>query len=205
MSFTSQGMIDQKPDIAHIEDGPRGPDGLTKSEYTHAHDIALLEAPKSPGAVLRSNLKVVSVILSVQTLGVILGLEYVLLGALVGVQAFCKTMGSYDAASDSYAVDAWKMSLWAGVFGIAQFLGQILFAGVADRWGRRLALYTVIVVCYIGVMLEVVSPNFKVYSIAKTVMGISTGGLQVAVPTYVAEVTPREIRGIMLGLFAFNC
>jgi hypothetical protein len=53
-----------------------------------------------------------------QTQGVILGLEYVLLGALVGNQAFCRTMGVYNAASASYSVEPWVLSLWAGVFGI---------------------------------------------------------------------------------------
>lgn len=29
-------------------------------------------------------------------------------------------------------------------------------------------------------------------------------GYQVAIPTYVAEVAPREIRGVSIGLFAFE-
>lgn len=195
---------DVKHDDAHIEEAVDADGHLSKAEFVRAHDAALLEAPKSPGEVLRSNWKVVSVILSVQTLGVILGLEYVLLGALVGVQAFCKTMGTFDPVGERYSVDAWKLSLWAGVFGIAQFLGQLIMGAFSDKFGRRLSIYTIIFLCYIGVMLEVVSPNYKVYTIAKVVMGLVTGGLQVAVPTYVAEVAPREIRGIMLGLFAFN-
>lgn len=53
-----------------------------------------------------------------QTNGIILGLEYVLLGALVGVQAFCRVMGVYDASTGTYAVEAWTLSLWAGLFGL---------------------------------------------------------------------------------------
>lgn len=48
----------------------------------------------------------------------ILGMEYTFLGSLVGVQAFCKTMGSYDESSQAYAVAASTLSLWAGLFGL---------------------------------------------------------------------------------------
>lgn len=62
-----------------------------------------------------------------QTNGIILGLEYVLLGALVGVQAFNKTMGHYDNATQAYAVAAWTLSLWAGLFGLMYVIrGMVL-------------------------------------------------------------------------------
>lgn len=53
-----------------------------------------------------------------QVNAVVLGLEYVFLGALVGVQAFCRTMGSLDETTGTYAVAASTLSLWAGVFGL---------------------------------------------------------------------------------------
>lgn len=58
---------------------------------------------------------------------------------------------------------------------------------------------------YIGVMTEILSQNKNDYTGAKILMGVATGMMQVAIPTYVAEITPREIRGITIGLFSFNC
>lgn len=40
---------------------------------------------------------------------------------------------------------------------------------------------------------------------AKIIMGSATGMMQAVIPTYIAEITPREIRGITIGLFAFTC
>ena len=70
------------------------------------------------GRAIKNNAKTCAVIVVVQTNGIILGLEYVLLGALVGVQAFDRVMGSYNEANKSYAVAAWTLSLWAGLFGL---------------------------------------------------------------------------------------
>jgi hypothetical protein len=63
-----------------------------------------------------------------------------------------------------------------------QFLGQITFAFICDKFGRRVGLYLVILVTYVGVTVEVVSPNYKVYTGAKVIMGLATGGLQVSIP-----------------------
>lgn len=53
-------------------------------------------------------------------------------------------------------------------------------------------------------MAEILSRNKNDYTGAKIIMGTATGMMQVVVPTYVAEITPREIRGITIGLFSFN-
>jgi MFS family permease len=56
---------------------------------------------------------------------------------------------------------------------------------------------------FLGVMTEVLSRNHNDYTGAKIIMGSATGIMQVCIPTYVAEITPREIRGITIGLFSF--
>jgi hypothetical protein len=80
------------------------------------HDALSRGSP--PWQVIKNNVKICIVIVVVQTNGIILGLEYVLLGALVGVQAFDRVMGSYNEADQRYEVAAWTLSLWAGLFGL---------------------------------------------------------------------------------------
>ncbi|RSH80652.1 hypothetical protein EHS25_007130 [Saitozyma podzolica] len=193
-------------DIVHNEgiDGvDHGVSGLSKGQFIHARETALA-ATRDPWTVLKENVRVLLAIISVQSSALIFGIETVFLNALVGNQAFCKTMGYYIPATDSYFVEAWKISMWAGVYAVSQFVGQLLTASMCDRFGRRYGLYAISLITYVGVTLEVVSPNFKVYTVAKVVMGIATGALTVSVPTYVAEVAPREIRGGALGVFSFN-
>ncbi|CAK7204837.1 hypothetical protein SEUCBS139899_007599 [Sporothrix eucalyptigena] len=47
---------------------------------------------------------------------------------------------------------------------------------------------------YLSVMTEILSHNKYDYLGAKIIMGTATGIMQVVIPTYVAEITPREIR-----------
>lgn len=61
-----------------------------------------------------------------------------------------------------------------------------------------------ILIVYLGVMTEILSQNRNDYTGAKIIMGVATGLMQVVIPTYVAEITPFEIRGITVGAFAFN-
>ncbi|KAH8667001.1 general substrate transporter [Xylariales sp. PMI_506] len=177
--------------------------GLNRDTYMQAQEDALAEG-QPPWLVIKQNLRTCLTIMVVQGYGIILGLEYVLLGALVGVQAFCRTMGDYDSATDSYAVAASTLSLWAGLFGLMQLLGQLFAGWFADRFGRTKCVYLMVFNVYIGVMTEILSSNKNDYTGAKIIMGTATGMMQVVIPTYVAEITPREIRGISIGLFGFN-
>ncbi|OJJ42472.1 hypothetical protein ASPZODRAFT_125479 [Penicilliopsis zonata CBS 506.65] len=146
-------------------------------------------------------MKLFMVLLIVQCNGTILGIENILLGNLVGVQSFCRVMGSWDESTSAYAVAAGTLSLWAGVYSIAQIIGNLSAGWVADRFGRSKALFTFIVIIYLGVMTEILSKNKNDFTGAKIIMGIGNGMNQVATTTFVAEATPREIRGITIGLY----
>lgn len=50
-------------------------------------------------------------------------------------------------------------------------------------------------------MLEVISSDWKMWLGSKIVIGFATGIMQSVVPTYVAEVAPRELRAIYLSFF----
>lgn len=85
-----------------------------------------------------------------------------------------------------------------------QLLGQLFAGWFADRFGRRRCIFLMVFNIYIGVMTEVLSRNRYDYTGAKILMGSATGMMQVLIPTYVAEVAPRDIRGITIGVFGFN-
>ncbi|KAL1896079.1 hypothetical protein Sste5346_004818 [Sporothrix stenoceras] len=189
---------------AHVEEaGQSAGVVLNRNDFEQAQLDTLGEG-SPPWQVIKGNLRACATIFVVQLNGVILGLEYALLGGLVGVQAFCRTMGSYDEATGTYAVADNTMSLWGGLFGLMQFLGQIFAGWFADRFGRTWCVYLMCLNVYLGVMTEILSNNKYDYLGAKIIMGSATGIMQVVVPTYVAEITPREIRGISIGMFAFN-
>ncbi|GFZ46522.1 hypothetical protein JCM24511_04769 [Saitozyma sp. JCM 24511] len=90
------------------------------------------------------------------------------------------------------------------MFATFQVLGQVSAGFISDWFGRRVSLYLVIFWAYIGVMLEVISKDWRMWTGSKIVIGYATGMMQSTVPTYVAEVAPRECRAIGLS-FSYLC
>lgn len=123
-SFLPNMSSDDKTfDVAITTENITGENGnnalhITKSAYVEAQQDAVNDSARTKWEVICANKRTCLVVFIVQTNGVVLGLEYVLLGALVGVQSFCRTMGHYDDATKAYAVAAWTLSLWAGLFGL---------------------------------------------------------------------------------------
>lgn len=54
-----------------------------------------------------------------------------------------------------------------------------------------------------GTLVELFSPDWKVWIVAKLLMGAAMGSMQANTQTFVSEVTPVEIRGFTLSLFQF--
>lgn len=54
-----------------------------------------------------------------------------------------------------------------------------------------------------GTLTELFSPDWKVWIVAKLLLGSSMGVMQGVIPVYVSELSPPAIRGFMLSLFQF--
>ncbi len=67
--------------------------------------------------------------------------------------------------------------------------------------GRRITLYSVAAWTYAGVVAAILARDWRTWLAAKILIGWATGVMQAAVPTYVAEVAPRQARAVMLSLF----
>ncbi|KAL6401537.1 putative mfs hexose transporter [Ilyonectria robusta] len=189
----------------HIEESKEPMPGIAinRDAFLQAQQDTLAEA-RSPWAVIQDNVKTCAVILVVQVSVRAIAFFQSIVSLLIkfGVQAFCNTMGSYDSETESYTVAATTLSLWAGLFGLMHVIVHGL--AICDRFGRIKCIYLMVLNIYLGVMVEILSKNKNDYTGAKIMMGTATGMMQVAVPTYIAEIAPCEIRGISLGLFSFN-
>lgn len=97
----------------------------------------------------------------------------------------------------------WRTTPTTILTGDRQFSGQMFAGWFSDRFGRTKTIYLMLLLVYLGVTTEVLSQNRNDYTGAKIIMGVATGMMQVAIPSYVAEITPREIRGVTVGCFAF--
>jgi sugar porter (SP) family MFS transporter len=95
-----------------------------------------------------------------------------------------------------------------GITVTSALLGTIpgaAFAGIpSDRFGRRTCLKVlglIYIISALGCALAWDWPSFLIF---RTIGGIGIGGCSVVAPMYIAEVSPAEHRGRMVGMFQIN-
>jgi len=79
------------------------------------------------------------------------------------------------------------------LFGAA--FGAIFGGRLADGRGRRKTIMALAVVFLLGTLACTFAPNTAVMVLGRLVLGLAVGGASVTVPVYLAEMSPRAIRG----------
>ena len=91
-----------------------------------------------------------------------------------------------------------SMALWGTVIGA-------LFGGVpCDRFGRRRTLFWIGVLYLLSALGSALAPNPYLFSASRFIGGLGVGASSVAVPVYIAEITPARDRGKLGALYQFN-
>ena len=75
------------------------------------------------------------------------------------------------------------------------------FAGrLSDQLGRRRLIIAAAVVFTGGALLAALAPTVEVLVAARVVIGLAVGSAALAVPLYLSEIAPTEIRGRIASL-----
>jgi sugar porter (SP) family MFS transporter len=91
-----------------------------------------------------------------------------------------------------------SMALWGTVIGA-------LFGGIpCDRFGRRRTLFWIGVLYLVSALGSALAPNPYIFSVSRFIGGLGVGASSVAVPIYLAEITPAGNRGKLTALYQFN-
>lgn len=79
------------------------------------------------------------------------------------------------------------------------------FAGMpSDRFGRRASLKLLGLIYIVSALGCAFAWNWTSFLIFRTIGGLGIGGCSVVAPMYIAEVSPAEHRGRMVGMFQLN-
>jgi major inositol transporter-like SP family MFS transporter len=79
-------------------------------------------------------------------------------------------------------------------------LGALGGGPVADRLGRRAALFVCAVLFLIGATGSALAPTFAVMVVARILLGLGVGAASVICPVYLAEMAPASRRGRMVTI-----
>lgn len=94
--------------------------------------------------------------------------------------------------TDSTTVDAVMVSLQ----NVGAFLAALFIFPISERFGRKTTIQVAMAIFCIGVILQVVpSHSLVCFYIGRVVAGVGLGSSTAVVPSYNAEMAPKEIRG----------
>ncbi|MFJ8951386.1 sugar porter family MFS transporter [Streptomyces sp. NPDC102381] len=129
------------------------------------------------------------------------------LGLIAVVATFGGLLFGYDTGVVNGAVKPMERDLGltafseglvvsALVFGAA--FGAVVGGRLCDRFGRRRTILILSTVFACGTLGCFLSPDWQVLALFRFLLGLAVGGCSVAVPVYLAEVSPYEKRGSLV-------
>ncbi len=86
---------------------------------------------------------------------------------------------------------------------IGCIVSSAMAGAVADRIGRRWALFVAGVIFLLGALVSALAPNETILLCGRFVVGIGIGLSSVVAPLYISEVAPAPTRGALVSLYQF--
>ncbi|CDP17977.1 unnamed protein product [Coffea canephora] len=88
-----------------------------------------------------------------------------------------------------------EYSVFGSIWTIGAMLGAIISGKIADFFGRRVAMGFAELFCLVGWTAISFSQNAWLLDIGRFLAGYGVGILSYVVPVYIAEITPKNLRG----------
>ncbi|WP_433393549.1 sugar porter family MFS transporter [Micromonospora sp. KLBMP9576] len=133
--------------------------------------------------------------------------------AVVSVVVFSGAFFGYDQGVISGALRDIRQTFQADTFATevaaswvtpGALVGALIGGHLADRFGRRGALWVAAATFVLGTLVQAVAPVIGVLFVARLVLGLGIGVASVAGPMYAAEAAPERIRGSLLAIYQFS-
>ncbi|TDZ19341.1 MFS transporter fmqE [Colletotrichum orbiculare MAFF 240422] len=172
---------------------------------------AAQQAPpvERPWTSLRANPKVVLYAILANIGPLMFGYDLVIVGAISALPKFREDFGEGSGAAA--ILPALWLGLWNGLVQAGAAGGSVTAGWFQDRFGRRATFLLGGILGMIGTaaaftsgMPAGASERRGLFLFAKIVIGAGCGVLMSACQTYISEIAPRNLRGVLLGFYAFN-
>ncbi|KIW47273.1 uncharacterized protein PV06_02856 [Exophiala oligosperma] len=145
------------------------------------------------------NWRVLALTASACFAGTMFGMDAGIIGGVLAMPGFKKEFG-LDALSASAAANLsgnLVTTMQAGAIA-----GALVSSPLAEKKGRKPALLAVAVTGIVGGIMQALSfGHLPVFYIGRFIEGLGLGAGTMLAPTYVSEISPRAIRGFLVGFF----
>lgn len=104
----------------------------------------------------------------------------------------------------SYVIPAYWQSLWNALAQLSTMFGSLIIGEVSDRFGRKASFLLSGLISFAGIAVIYTSSTSPVFLGGKMVNAFSLGMAIATAQTYIAEISPLRIRGILLSIYTFS-
>jgi sugar porter (SP) family MFS transporter len=105
--------------------------------------------------------------------------------------------GDLDCTAASQQKIDLDKGLINGLFGVGAFVGAFINPYVAEKFGRRPALFFSNLVFILGASIQAAAPNMQTMWSGRIFSGMGIGMLSMVVPVYITECAPEHVRGVL--------
>ncbi|KAJ4352068.1 uncharacterized protein N0V89_007414 [Didymosphaeria variabile] len=126
-------------------------------------------------------------------------------GNVISIPEFRKDFGNAYTAEDgttSYVLDATWQAAFQGAPVASAVFGALGCGQLADWLGRRAVIMICLVVSFAAITMEFVATSNELFFGGKFLNGFATGALASVTVTYIGEIAPLALRGMLTCLTA---
>ncbi|KAE8207212.1 hypothetical protein CF335_g1308 [Tilletia laevis] len=130
--------------------------------------------------------------------GLLFGYDQGVISVTLVMQQFTGRFPRIDPAQDN-AAGFWK-GLLTAMIELGAILGAASAGYIADRYSRRNAIRTGVAWFTVGSALQTGAVGYGMLVVGRLIGGVGIGMLSMTAPLYMSEISPPNVRGMLLGL-----
>ncbi|OAA66461.1 General substrate transporter [Niveomyces insectorum RCEF 264] len=123
-------------------------------------------------------------------------------GIILGIPQFRRDFGYYYQGQ--YVLYADWQSAFTGAPLASNLVSSLVAGQVADKIGRRFTIMIALVISFAAVTLEMVATTNAMFFGGKFLNGFATGTLASVCVTYIGEISPLALRGLLTAMSALS-
>ena len=124
--------------------------------------------------------------------GFLLGFDF---SVIAGVLPFIK---------DYFTLNEWALGFTATVISLGTIPGTFSAGPIIDLFGRKKILIVCALLYAVSAVTSALATDFTFFNIARVIGGLAIGASIITAPVYVAEISPPEYRGRLVGINQFT-
>lgn len=129
------------------------------------------------------------------------GMDLLAFANTQAMPAFNKRFGAYDPHLKRYAIEPFFLSLLNSLTYLAEIFGVFIGGWIGRHYGRRVSFWVMCGWAIVSAILLVTAKTRGQVLAGRMLNYVYLGQELVTVPVFQAEISPREIRGLIVGTY----